>query len=476
MPNINMSPKKNPMPSQAPEVRAHNFLEVATGYTEEMAIDEALRCLSCKNMPCVAGCPVNIHIPEFIAKIKEGDFEGAYQVISVSSSLPAVCGRVCPQETQCECKCVRGIKGEPVGIGRLERFVADWHNAHSTEKPVTAPSNGHKVAVVGSGPSGLTCAGDLAKKGYKVTVFEALHTAGGVLVYGIPEFRLPKSIVQKEVDNLTAMGVDIETNMIIGKTLTIDELFDKGYEAVFIGSGAGLPNFMNIPGESLKGVYSANEFLTRSNLMKAYEEDPVTPIMKGGKVAVVGGGNVAMDAARTALRLGAEKVYIVYRRSMEELPARKEEVEHAMEEGIDFRLLNNPVEILGYENPEDKRDPKNGFVTGMKCIKMELGEPDENGRRRPVPIPGSEFVLDVDTVVMAIGTSPNPLIKSTTKGLEVNRRGGIIVEEETGATTREGVYAGGDAVTGAATVISAMGAGKLAAKAIDDYLNGKKEQ
>ncbi len=330
--------------------------------------------------------------------------------------------------------------------------------------------------MVGSGPSGLTCAGDLAKKGYKVTVFEALHTAGGVLVYGIPEFRLPKSIVQKEVDNLTAMGVDIETNMIIGKTLTIDELFDKGYEAVFIGSGAGLPNFMNIPGESLKGVYSANEFLTRSNLMKAYEEDPVTPIMKGGKVAVVGGGNVAMDAARTALRLGAEKVYIVYRRSMEELPARKEEVEHAMEEGIDFRLLNNPVEILGYENPEDKRDPKNGFVTGMKCIKMELGEPDENGRRRPVEIPGSEFVLDVDTVVMAIGTSPNPLIKSTTKGLEVNRRGGIIVEEETGATTREGVYAGGDAVTGAATVISAMGAGKLAAKAIDDYLNGKKEQ
>jgi len=473
MPKANMNPKKNPMPTQAPEVRARNFQEVATGYSEEAALDEALRCLNCKNMPCVSGCPVNIHIPEFIAKVKEGDFEGAYQVINMSSSLPAVCGRVCPQETQCESKCVRGIKGEPVGIGRLERFVADWHNAHASEEPQQVPSNGHKVAIVGSGPSGLTCAGDLAKMGYQVTVFEALHTAGGVLVYGIPEFRLPKSIVRQEVDHLTAMGVDMKTNIVIGKTLTIDELFEQGYEAVFIGSGAGLPNFMNIPGESLKGVYSANEFLTRSNLMKAYRDDPVTPIMKGGKVAVVGGGNVAMDAARTALRLGAEKVYIVYRRSLEELPARKEEVEHAMEEGIDFRLLNNPVEILGYENPEDKRDPKNGFVTGMRCIKMELGEPDERGRRRPIPVEGSEFVLDVDTVVMAIGTSPNPLIKSTTKGLEVNSRGGIVINEDTGLTSREGVYAGGDAVTGAATVISAMGAGKVAAKAIDEYLAGK---
>ena len=467
----NMRLTKNPMPSQEPDVRAHNFLEVTNGYTDEMAVDEALRCLSCKNMPCVSGCPVNIHIPEFIAKIKEGDFEGAYEVISRTSSLPAVCGRVCPQETQCESKCVRGIKGEPVGIGRLERFVADWHNAHSDAVPKCAPDNGHRVAVVGSGPSGLTCAGDLAKKGYKVTVFEALHTAGGVLVYGIPEFRLPKSIVSKEVENLSSMGVDIETNMVVGKTLTIDEIFDMGYEAVFIGSGAGLPNFMGIPGEELKGVYSANEFLTRSNLMKAYKDDPVTPIMKGGKVAVVGGGNVAMDAARTALRLGAEKVYIVYRRSLDELPARKEEVEHAMEEGIEFKLLNNPVEILGYNNPDDRRDPKNGFVTGMKCIKMELGEPDERGRRRPIPIEGSEFVLDVDTVVISIGTSPNPLIKSTTKGLDVNKRGGIIVEEATGATTKEGVYAGGDAVTGAATVISAMGAGKLAAKSIDEYLS-----
>ena len=469
----NMSPKKNPMPSQDPLVRAHNFMEVTTGYTEEVAIDEALRCLNCKHMPCVSGCPVNIHIPEFIRKIKEGDFEGAYQIISLSSSLPAVCGRVCPQETQCESKCVRGIKGEPVGIGRLERFVADWHNAHSEKAPEPVPSNGHKVAIVGSGPSGLTCAGDLAKKGYKVSVFEALHTTVGVLVYGIPEFRLPKAIVQKEVDNLVAMGVDIETNMVIGKTLTIDELFGMGYEAVFVGSGAGLPNFMGIPGESLKGVYSANEFLTRSNLMKAYKDDPVTPISKGGKVAVVGGGNVAMDAARTALRLGAEKVYIVYRRSMEELPARKEEVEHAIEEGIEFKLLNNPVEILGYHNPDDRRDPKNGCVTGVKCIKMELGEPDANGRRRPMPIEGSEFVLDVDTVVMSIGTSPNPLIKSTTAGLEVNKHGGIIVEENTGATTKEGVYAGGDAVTGAATVISAMGAGKVAAKAIDEYLQNK---
>ena len=469
----NMSPKKNPMPSQDPKVRAHNFDEVAIGYTEEMALDEALRCLNCKNMPCSNGCPVNIHIPEFISKIKEGDFEGAYQVISKTSSLPAVCGRVCPQESQCESKCVRGIKGEPVGIGRLERFVADWHNAHSTEAPEVAPSNGHRVAIVGSGPSGLTCAGDLAKKGYKVTVYEALHTAGGVLVYGIPEFRLPKRIVQKEVDNLIAMGVDVETNIVIGKTLTIDELFEQGFEAVFVGSGAGLPNFMNIPGEAYKGVYSANEFLTRSNLMKAYLDDPVTPIMKGGNVAVVGGGNVAMDAARTALRLGAEHVYIVYRRSLEELPARKEEVEHAMEEGVDFRLLNNPVEILGYHNPDDRRDPKNGCVVGMKCIRMELGEPDEKGRRRPIPVEGSEFVLDVDTVVIAIGTSPNPLSKSTTKGLDVNKKGGIIVEEGTGKTSREGVYAGGDAVTGAATVISAMGAGKAAAKAIDEYLSDK---
>ena len=469
----NMSLKKNPMPSQEPSVRAHNFDEVATGYSAETAVDEALRCLGCKNMPCVSGCPVNIHIPEFIAKVKDGDFEGAYQIIHKTSSLPAVCGRVCPQETQCEAKCVRGIKGEPVGIGRLERFVADWHNAHSDVTPEVAPSNGHRVAVVGSGPSGLTCAGDLAKKGYKVTVFEALHTAGGVLVYGIPEFRLPKSIVRKEVDNLVAMGVDVETNVVIGKTLTVDELFEQGFEAVFIGSGAGLPNFMGIPGESYKGVYSANEFLTRSNLMKAYREDPDTPIMKGGKVAVVGGGNVAMDAARTALRLGADKVYIVYRRSMEELPARREEVEHAEEEEIEFLLLNNPVEILGYENPDDRRDPRNGFVTGMKCIKMQLGEPDERGRRRPIPIEGSEFVLDVDTVVISIGTSPNPLIKSTTAGLEVNKRGGIIVEEDTGATTKEGVYAGGDAVTGAATVISAMGAGKTAAKAIDEYLSNK---
>ena len=469
----NMSLKKNPMPTQEPLVRARNFDEVALGYTEEMAIDEALRCLNCKNMPCVAGCPVNIHIPAFIERIKEGDFEGAYEIIHKTSGLPAVCGRVCPQETQCEAKCVRGIKGEPVGIGRLERFVADYHNAHSDNVPKTAPKNGHKVAIVGSGPSGLTCASDLALLGYEVTVFEALHTAGGVLVYGIPEFRLPKAIVQKEVDNLKAMGVEIMTNMIIGKTLTVDELFGMGFEAVFIGSGAGLPNFMGIPGESLKGVYSANEFLTRSNLMKAYRDDPNTPIMKGGRVAVVGGGNVAMDAARTALRLGAEKVYIVYRRSMDELPARREEVEHAEEEGIEFRLLCNPVEILGYENPEDKRDPKNGFVSGMKCIRMELGEPDERGRRRPIAMEGSEFVLDVDTVIMSIGTSPNPLIKATTAGLEVNRHGGIIVEEATGKTTKDGVYAGGDAVTGAATVISAMGAGKVAAKAIDDYLKSK---
>ena len=468
----NMSLKKNPMPHQDPVVRARNFHEVAIGYTEEMAIDEALRCLSCKHMPCVSGCPVNIHIPEFIDRIKEGDFEGAYQVINKSSSLPAVCGRVCPQETQCEAKCVRGIKGEPVGIGRLERFVADWHNAHNETAPVTAPKNGHRVAIVGSGPAGLTCAGDLAKAGYDVSIFEALHTAGGVLVYGIPEFRLPKAIVKKEVDNLKAMGVEVMTNMVIGKTLTIDELFEMGYEAVFVGSGAGLPNFMGIPGESYKGVYSANEFLTRANLMKSYLDNPETPIMKGGKVVVVGGGNVAMDAARTALRLGAEKVYIVYRRSMDELPARREEVEHAEEEGIEFKLLCNPTEILGYNNPDDRRDPKNGFVTGIKCIKMELGEPDAAGRRRPIAVPDSDFVLDVDTVVISIGTSPNPLIKSTTKGLDVNSHGGIIIEEN-GATTKEGVYAGGDAVTGAATVISAMGAGKVAAKAIDEYLQNK---
>ena len=465
----NMSLKRNEMPTQDPVVRGKNFDEVALGYSEEQAIDEANRCLNCKNKPCVDGCPVKIHIPEFIAKIKEGEFEEAYQIITKSSSLPAVCGRVCPQESQCESKCVRGIKGESVGIGRLERFVADWHNTFCTEEPVKPESNGHKVAVVGSGPSGLTCAGDLAKKGYDVTVFEALHTAGGVLVYGIPEFRLPKKIVAKEVETLEKLGVKIETNVVIGKTLTIDELFESGYEAVFVGSGAGLPNFMGIPGEALCGVYSANEFLTRSNLMKSYLDTPETPIMKGGKVAVVGGGNVAMDAARTALRLGAEKVYIVYRRSMEELPARREEVEHAIEEGIEFMLLCNPTEILGYNNPDDARDPKNGFVTGMKCIRMELGEPDEKGRRRPVEVPGSEFTIDVDTVIMSIGTSPNPLIKSTTEGLEVNRWGGIVVNED-GLTSRNAVYAGGDAVTGAATVISAMGAGKTAAKAIDEAL------
>ena len=463
-----IDPKKHEMPTQDPAVRAHNFDEVALGYTAEVAIAEASRCLHCKNKPCVNGCPVNIEIPDFISHIKDGDFEGAYQVIHKSSSLPAVCGRVCPQESQCECKCTLGIKMEPVGIGRLERFVADWHNAHS-DAPMEIPApNGHRVAVVGSGPSGLTCAGDLAKKGYKVTIFEALHTAGGVLVYGIPEFRLPKAIVAKEVEGLKALGVDVETNVVIGKTLTIDELFADGYEAVFIGSGAGLPKFMGIEGEGLKGVYSANEFLTRSNLMKAYRDDAETPIMKGGRVIVVGGGNVAMDAARTALRLGG-KVSIVYRRSMEELPARREEVEHAMEEGIEFLVLNNPVEILGYNNPDDRRDPKNGCVRAIKCIRMELGEPDEKGRRRPVEIPGSEYVMDADCVIMALGTSPNPLIKNTTAGLETQRWGGIVVEEETGKTSRDGVYAGGDAVTGAATVILAMGAGKTAARAIDEY-------
>jgi glutamate synthase (NADPH/NADH) small chain len=467
-----MDPKKHEMPSQAPEIRAHNFKEVALGYTAEIAIEEAKRCLNCKNQPCVDACPVNISIPEFITHMKTGDFEAAYEVITRTSSLPAVCGRVCPQETQCESRCTMGIKFEPVGIGRLERFAADWHNENIKEAAHKPDRIGHKVAIVGSGPSGLTCAGDLAKKGYDVSVFEALHKAGGVLVYGIPEFRLPKAIVAKEIDGLKDLGVDFQTNVVIGKTLTIDELFEMGYEAVFIGSGAGLPNFMHIPGESLKTVYSANEFLTRSNLMKAYRDDPTTPIMKGGNVAVVGGGNVAMDAARTALRLGADNVYIIYRRSMEELPARKEEVEHAVEEGIQFKLLMNPVEILGYDNPDDKRDPKNGNVTAIRCIKMELGEPDAKGRRRPVAIPGSEFDIPVDTVVIAIGTSPNPLIKSTTKGLEVNDHGGIIVNED-GLTSREGIYAGGDAVTGAATVISAMGAGKTAAAAIDEYLSNK---
>ncbi len=463
----NMNPHKNPMPVQEPAARAKNFREVALGYDEATALDEAARCLNCKHMPCVSGCPVKIHIPAFIERVREGDFEGAYRIISEQSSLPAVCGRVCPQENQCESKCVRGLKGEPVGIGRLERFVADWHNAHDAENITVPLPNGHKVAVVGSGPSGLTCAGDLAKRGYKVTVFEALHLAGGVLVYGIPEFRLPKAIVQKEVDTLKKLGVDIETNMVIGKTLTVDELFLMGYEAVFIGSGAGLPRFMGIPGESLKGVYSANEFLTRANLMKAYEDGAATPILRARKVAVVGGGNVAMDAARTALRLGADKVYIVYRRSQEELPARREEVEHAVEEGVEFRLLHNPTRILAFENPADPRDVRNGSVAGLECICMELGEPDASGRRSPVEIPGSAHVLDVDCVIMSIGTSPNPLIKSTTEGLSVNRHGGIIVTEETGATSRPGVYAGGDAVTGAATVILAMGAGKTAAAAMD---------
>ncbi len=467
-----LQPKKHPMPVQNPEVRARNFGEVALGYDDKTAVSEAQRCLNCKNRPCVEGCPVNISIPEFIAKVKQNDFEGAYQIISKSSSLPAVCGRVCPQETQCESKCTLGIKFEPVGIGRLERFVADYHNVNFSGDIAVPEPNGHKVAVVGSGPSGLTCAGDLAKKGYKVTVFEALHIAGGVLVYGIPEFRLPKTIVQKEVETLKKYGVDIQTNVVIGKTLTVDELFGEGYEAVFVGSGAGLPRFMGIPGESLKGVYSANEFLTRSNLMKAYREGAHTPIMHAKKVAVIGGGNVAMDAARTALRLGAE-VRIIYRRSMEELPARKEEVEHAEEEGIRFELLRNPVEILGYNNPDDRRDPQNGYVCGITVIKCELGEPDEKGRRRPVEVAGSEYIIDADCVIMAIGTSPNPLIKNTTEGLEVNRHGGIIVEENTGQTSKEGVYAGGDAVTGAATVILAMGAGKTAAKAIDEYLSAK---
>ncbi len=469
----NMSLIKNPMPTQAADVRNKNFDEVALGYTPEQAIDEAKRCLNCKNKPCIAGCPVKIHIPEFIARVAEGDFEGAYDVIHTSSSLPAVCGRVCPQELQCESKCVRGIKGEPVAIGRLERFVADYHNANDSAAPKKPESNGHKVAVIGSGPAGLACAGDLAKAGYQVTVFEALHVAGGVLVYGIPEFRLPKSIVGKEVDGLKAMGVEIMTNTVIGKTLSISELMEEyGFEAVFIGSGAGLPKFMNIPGENLKGVYSANEFLTRMNLMKAYMNGSDTPVQHAARVAVVGGGNVAMDAARCAKRLGAD-VTVVYRRSMDELPARHEEVEHAIEEGIVFKMLTNPTEIIGYYDAEDKRNPKNGTVVAMKCIEMELGEPDASGRRRPVEKPDSEFTIEVDSVIMALGTSPNPLIKSTTEGLETQRWGGIIADEATGATSIPGVYAGGDAVTGAATVILAMGAGKNAAAAIDEYLTNK---
>ena len=460
----NMRKEKNPMPSQEPLVRAHNFSEVALGYSEALALDEAQRCLNCRNFPCVQGCPVNIRIPQFIAKIRESDFEGAYQIIAADSALPAVCGRVCPQESQCEKYCVRGIKGDPVGIGRLERFVADYHNAHSDGAALVPDKNGHKVAVVGSGPAGLTCAGDLARKGYDVTVYEALHVAGGVLSYGIPEFRLPKAIVKREIEGLEHMGVKVLTNMVIGRVLSIQELMEQeGYEAVFIGSGAGLPKFMNIPGENLKGVYSANEFLTRVNLMKAYEPDANTPIQHAKAVTVVGGGNVAMDAARCALRLGAESVTIVYRRSLEELPARKEEVEHAMEEGIIFKLLNNPVELIG----DDARN-----VVKMRCIRMELGEPDASGRRRPVEIPGSEFELETDCVIMALGTSPNPLIKSTTEGLATQRWGGIITDED-GLTSCEGIYAGGDAVTGAATVILAMGAGKKAAAAMDRYIRSK---
>lgn len=456
----NMDPKKTPMPVQDPNVRRSNFEEVAMGYSEEDAIYEAQRCLHCKHQPCVSGCPVNIHIPNFIEKVKDGDFEGAYQVISLTSSLPAVCGRVCPQENQCEKHCVRGIKHEAVGIGRLERFVADYHREHTQEKPVKPQSNGHKVAIVGAGPSGLTCAGDLAKKGYEVTIFEALHEAGGVLMYGIPEFRLPKDIVRKEIENLKALGVNIVTNFVVGRSDTIDALMEEdGFEAVFVGSGAGLPRFMNLEGENLKGVFSANEFLTRINLMKAYKEDSNTPIYHPKKCVVVGGGNVAMDAARCARRLGAE-VHIVYRRSMEELPARKEEVEHAQEEGIIFDLLNNPVKVIGDDQ---------GWVSHVECIKMELGEPDASGRRRPIPVEGSEFQIEADCMIMAIGTSPNPLIRSTTPGLEVNRRGCLVVDENE-MTTKDGVYAGGDAVTGAATVISAMGAGKKAASSIDEYL------
>ena len=459
----NMSLIKNPMPSQEPDVRNKNFDEVALGYTAEQAVDEAQRCLNCKHKPCITGCPVMVNIPDFIAEVAKGNFEEAYQIIAATSALPAVCGRVCPQESQCEKHCVRGIKGEPVGIGRLERFVADWHNSNNKELPEKPVPNGHKVAVVGSGPAGLTCAGDLARLGYDVTVFEALHLAGGVLVYGIPEFRLPKAIVQKEVDGLKALGVTIATDTVIGRTISIDELQEEyGFEAVFIGSGAGLPMFMDIPGINYRGVYSANEFLTRINLMKAYLPQSDTPIQHPKTVAVVGGGNVAMDAARCAKRLGAE-VYIVYRRGMEELPARKEEVEHAEEEGIIFKTLHNPVEIFADENDD---------VNKVRCIRMELGEPDASGRRRPIEIPGSEFDIDVDCVIMALGTSPNPLIKDTTKGIEFNRKGGIVVNED-GLTSRDGVYAGGDAVTGAATVILAMGAGKTAAKAIDEAIRAK---
>lgn len=452
------------MPEQPAEVRNKNFEEVTLGYTDEMALNEAQRCLHCKNQPCVSGCPVSVPIPEFIRHIVDGDMEGAYQTIKSTNSLPAICGRVCPQETQCESKCVRGIKGEPVGIGRLERYVADWFMEHGTAKDEKPQSNGHKVAVLGSGPSGLTCAGDLAKLGYEVTVFEALHSAGGVLMYGIPEFRLPKKIVQKEIDQLKQMGVTIDTNMVIGKVLSVDELFDMGYEALYIGTGAGLPSFMNIPGEALVGVYSANEFLTRINLMKAYLEDYDTPIIHPRRVAVIGGGNVAMDAARCAKRLGAEEVSIIYRRSEEEMPARKEEIHHAKAEGITFRLLNNPVAIHGDDQ---------GKVNQIECVEMELGEPDASGRRRPIEKEGSNFLLDVDCVVVAIGNSPNPLIRSTTHGIEANKRGCLVVDDNTLQTTREGVYAGGDAVTGAATVILAMGAGKHAARSIDEYIRSK---
>ena len=457
--------KKVPVREQDPQIRATNFDEVCLGYNKEEAMEEASRCLNCKNAKCVQGCPVSINIPGFIHEVKEGNFEEAYKVISESSALPAICGRVCPQESQCEGKCIRGIKGEAVSIGKLERFVADWARENGIKPPAPAAKNGHKIAVIGSGPSGLTCAGDLAKLGYDVTIFEALHEAGGVLVYGIPEFRLPKlDVVAKEVENVKALGVKIETNVIIGRSITIDELMEEeGFEAVFIGSGAGLPMFMGIPGETAKGVFSANEYLTRNNLMKAFREDYDTPIVRGKKVAVVGGGNVAMDAARTALRLGAE-VHIVYRRSEAELPARAEEVHHAKEEGVIFDLLTNPTEIL--VNEEDA-------VAGMKCVRMELGEPDASGRRRPVAIPGSEFVLDVDTVIMSLGTSPNPLISSTTIGLDTNKRKCIIADEETGKTSKDGVYAGGDAVTGAATVILAMGAGKAAAKGIHEFLSNK---
>lgn len=460
----NMSLEKIKMPEQDPKVRNKNFEEVTLGYTEEMAKEEAARCLNCKNKPCVSGCPVNVRIPEFIEKVADGKFEEAYQIITSTNALPAVCGRVCPQESQCEGKCIRGIKGESVAIGRLERFVADWNMEHVEEKIEKPVSNGKKVAVIGAGPSGLSCAGDLARKGYQVTIFEAFHKAGGVLVYGIPEFRLPKAIVQKEIDKLTALGVKIETNMVIGKVLLIDELIEMGYQAVFIGSGAGLPGFLGIPGEGLVGVYSANEFLTRINLMKAYVEDYDTPIRRSKSVAVIGGGNVAMDAARSAKRLGAEHVYIVYRRSEAEMPARLEEIHHAKEEDIEFLLLTNPTQILGDEE---------GNVKGMECLKMELGEPDESGRRRPQAVEGSEFVLDVDAVIVSVGTSPNPLIRTTTAGLESNKRGCLIADEKTMLTTREGIYAGGDAVTGAATVILAMGAGKTAASAIDEYLSQK---